>query len=119
MAVPANTVQSYTQVNIKEDLRDVIYDISPSETPFYSACKKGTAKSTTHEYLTDALRAAGANAHVEGDDTVAELRTEQTRLANVTQIFKNAVSVSGTVFIQGIEKWAALNLARQFTGKPS
>ena len=30
-----------------------------------------------------------------------------------------AVSDSGVIFIQGVERWAALNLARQFTGKSS
>jgi len=96
MAQPTNTFDSYDSVGIREDLSDVIYDISPSETPFYSACAKGKASSTYHEWQTDALRASAANAHVEGDDTTAEARTATTRLGNYTQIFKNAVSVPDT-----------------------
>jgi hypothetical protein len=71
MAQPTNTFDSYDAVGIREDLQDVIYDISPEETPFYSACKKVKASNTFHEWQTDALRSSAANAHVEGDDTAA------------------------------------------------
>ena len=49
MAVPNNTVQTYTRVGIREDLADVIYNISPVETPFISNAGKGTATQTNHE----------------------------------------------------------------------
>jgi len=96
MAQPANTFDSYDAVGIREDLSDVIYDISPEETPFYSACQKVKAKSTYHEWQTDSLRASADNAHVEGDDTAGEARTATTRLGNYTQIFKNAVVIPDT-----------------------
>ena len=96
MAQPTNTFDSYDAAGIKEDLQDVIYDISPDETPFYSRCAKASASNTLHEWQTDALRASAANAHIEGDDTTAEARTATTRLGNYTQIFKNAVSIPGT-----------------------
>ena len=96
MAQPANTFDSYDAVGIREDLSDVIYDVSPEETPFYSACAKVKATNTYHEWQTDALRAAGANAHIEGDATAAEARTATVRRGNYTQIFKNAVIIPGT-----------------------
>ena len=96
MAQPTNTFDSYDARGIREDLQDVIYDISPSETPFYSSVAKVTAKNTYHEWQTDALRASADNKHVEGDDTVAEARTATSRLGNYTQIFKNAVTVPDT-----------------------
>jgi len=96
MTQPTNTFDSYDANGIRESLEDVIYDVSPSETPFYSACKKVKATNTFHEWQTDALRAAAANAHVEGDDTVAEARTATSRLGNYTQIFKNAVVIPDT-----------------------
>ena len=96
MAQPTNTFDSYDAVGIREDLQDVIYDISPEETPFYSACKKVKASNTFHEWQTDALRSSAANAHVEGDDTVASALTATSRLGNYTQIFKNAVSIPDT-----------------------
>ena len=96
MAQPTNTFDSYDAVGIREDLEDVIYDVSPEETPFYSACAKVKAANTLHEWQTDALRSSAANAHIEGDATTATARTATTRLGNYTQIFKNAVVIPDT-----------------------
>ena len=96
MAQPSNTFDSYDAKGIREDLEDVIYDISPEETPFYSMCKKVKATNTYHEWQTDALRSSAANAHIEGDATTAEARGATTRQGNYTQIFKNAVVVADT-----------------------
>jgi len=96
MAQKSNTFDSYDAVGIREDLSDVIYDISPEETPFYSACAKVTARNTFHEWQTDALRASAANAHIEGDETTAQARTATTRHGNYTQIYKNAVVIPDT-----------------------
>lgn len=96
MAQPTNTFDSYDAVGIREDLEDVIYDISPEETPFYTACAKVKAANTYHEWQTDSLRSSAANAHIEGDDTTAEARSATSRLGNYTQIFKNAVVIPGT-----------------------
>jgi len=96
MAQPTNTLDSYDIRGIREDLEDIIYDISPEETPFYTASAKMKASATYHEWQTDALRSSAVNAHIEGDDTVAEARTATVRLGNYTQIFKNAVVIPGT-----------------------
>jgi hypothetical protein len=96
MAQPTNTFDSYDAVGIREDLRDVIYNISPEETPFLSKCKKVRAANTYHEWQTDTLRASGANAHIEGDATAANAMVATTREGNRTQIFKNAVVVPDT-----------------------
>ena len=102
MAQPTNTLDSYDVKGIREDLSDVIYDISPEETPFYTACAKAKAANTFHEWQTDALRSSADNAHIEGDDTIAESRGVTSRLGNYTQIFKNAVVIPGTD--QGLNK---------------
>mgnify|MGYP000117070665 FL=1 len=94
MAQPTNTFDTYDSVGIREDLSNVIHNISPEETPFYSKSAKKAAKNTFVEWQTDSLRASAANAHIEGDATTAEARTATTRLGNYTQIFKNAVVVS-------------------------
>lgn len=96
MAQPTNTFDSYDAVGIKEDLSDVITNISPEETPLYSAMKKTKATNTYHEWQTDSLRSSAVNANIEGDDTTAEARSATTRLGNRTQIFKNAVSIPDT-----------------------
>lgn len=87
---------SYDVVGIREDLADVIYNISPEETPFLSKCKKSKATNTYHEWQTDTLRSSAANAHVEGAATTAAAVTASVRLGNYTQIFKNAVQVADT-----------------------
>jgi hypothetical protein len=94
MAQPSNTFDTYDSVGIREDLSNVIHNISPEETPFYSKAAKKSAKNTLVEWQTDSLRASAANAHIEGDTTTAEARSATTRLGNYTQIFKNAVVVS-------------------------
>ena len=102
MAQPSNTFDSYDSVGIREDLKDVIYNISPEETPFYSKSSKTTARNTLVEWQTDSLRASAANAHIEGDATAGEARSATTRLGNYTQIFKNAVVVPDTD--EGLDK---------------
>jgi hypothetical protein len=102
MAQPSNTFDSYDVKGIREDLENVIYDISPEETPFYSSLKKVKASNTYHEWQTDSLRSSAANAHIEGDDTVGEARTATVRLGNYCQIFKNAVIIPDTD--EGLDK---------------
>ncbi|MCS5595567.1 MAG: DUF5309 domain-containing protein [Porticoccaceae bacterium] len=102
MAQPSNTFDSYDANGIREDLENVIYNISPEETPFYSSLKKTKASNTLHEWQTDSLRASAANAHIEGDDTTANAVSGTTRQGNYTQIFKNAVTVPDTD--EGLDK---------------
>ena len=97
MAQPTNTFDTYDGSNsIREDLADVIYNISPTETPFMSNAAKGTATNTLYEWQTDSLADAGANAQIEGDDYSGEARTATVRLNNRTQISSKSVTVSGT-----------------------
>ena len=102
MAQPSNTFDSYDAKGIREDLENVIYDISPEETPFYSSLKKVKASNTYHEWQTDSLRASADNKHIEGDATTAEARTATVRLGNYTQIFKNATVIPDTD--EGLDK---------------
>ena len=96
MAQPANTFDTYDAVGIREDLSDMIYNVDPDATPFYSKSSKTKAKNTLVEWQTQALRNSAVNAHVEGDATSADAVTPTVRLGARTQIFKNAVVVSDT-----------------------
>tara|TARA_Y100000015_G_scaffold16094_1_gene15422 strand:- start:802 stop:1752 length:951 start_codon:yes stop_codon:yes gene_type:complete len=102
MAQPTNTFDSYDAVGIREDLSDIITNVSPEETPFHTKSRKTTAKNTLVEWQTDALRSSASNAHIEGDETTANAMTATTRLNNRTQIFKNAVTVPDTD--EGLDK---------------
>ena len=46
MAIPTNTRETYGAVGIREDLSNIIYNISPTETPFLSGCGRETAENT-------------------------------------------------------------------------
>ncbi|MEW8048942.1 MAG: DUF5309 domain-containing protein [Candidatus Thiodiazotropha sp.] len=96
MAQPAGTVSSYDMSSNREDLSDLIAMISPTDTPFISACGKTKATNTKHEWQKDALEAAAANANIEGDDDTPVADTQTTRVDNYTQILKKHAVVTGT-----------------------
>lgn len=98
MAVPSNTFQKYQAVGDREDLSDVIYDISPMDTPFMSNVARDSASNVYHEWQTDSLAAHTAgNAQVEGDDATADTASPTTRLGNYCQISRKVPQVSGTL----------------------
>lgn len=97
MAQATGTFSSYDAVGNREDLSDLIYDVSPSDTPFLNAIRKVKATHTNHEWQTDALAAASStNAHIEGDDANPTAPSPTVRLGNYTQILKKHAVVSGT-----------------------
>lgn len=96
MAQPANTQATNDTVGIREDLVDVIYDVTPVQTPVISMAAHTEATSTTHEWQTDTLAAAANNAAIEGDDASASAVSATTRLTNLTQISDKVARVSGT-----------------------
>tara|TARA_R100000951_G_scaffold28558_5_gene24476 strand:- start:636 stop:1586 length:951 start_codon:yes stop_codon:yes gene_type:complete len=88
--------QTYQTVGIREDLADIIYSISPTETPFMSGVAKTKATNTSHQWQTDALADVAANAAVEGATISYPTLTATTKLTNHTQISTKAVQISGT-----------------------
>lgn len=96
MAIASNTFLTYDAKGIREDLSNVIYNISPEETPFVSNIGKGTLANTTYDWQTDALAAAAANAQLEGDETSYSAVTATVRLQNYAQISRKSVVISGT-----------------------
>ena len=92
------TFTQFDAVGAREDLADVIYDISPQDTPIMSSIGKGKATAVYHEWQTDSLASANtANAAVEGADATAATLTPTTRIGNYTQIVQKTVQVSGTL----------------------
>lgn len=91
-----NLRQTYGAVGIREDLSDIIYNISPMDTPFMNGIGKGTCNNTQFEWQTDELTAAAANRQVEGDSPDAIAVSEPRRLSNYTQISHKTVMTSGT-----------------------
>jgi hypothetical protein len=91
------TFQTYQSIGNREDLSDVIYNISPTDTPFMSSVGKTKATAVYHEWQTDALAAAvGNNAAVEGADATSLTVTPTARVGNRTQISTKTVQIAGT-----------------------
>lgn len=99
MAQPTGTFSTYQAKGIRENLADIISNISPIDTPFISNVGSGGGiDNTYYEWQTDALSAVNtANAAIEGGDAVMVTSSPTTRLGNYTQISTKNVTVSGTV----------------------
>lgn len=98
MTAPTNTFQTYTAKGIREDLANVIYNISPADTPFVSNAGKETVSNTYYEWQIDSLAATDStNAAIEGDDPTIQLSNPTSRVGNYTQISVKTVIVSGTL----------------------
>lgn len=96
MAQATGTTDSYDLVGLAEDIEDVIFNISPTETPLLTMAKRKKVSATLHQWQTDALAAAAANRAIEGDDSTYATATPTTMLSNYCQISKKTVMVSGT-----------------------
>lgn len=97
MTAPSNTYNAFSTIGIREDLSDVVYNISPTDTPFLNGAAKAEATNTFHEWQTDALAANADNKAVEGDDPTAASNAYTTRLGNRTQIAQKTTIISGTL----------------------
>jgi hypothetical protein len=92
------TYTAHTAIGQREDLIDVIYDISPTETPILSTLARTKATAVYHEWQTDVLAAAtAANAAVEGADPSAATISPTVRLGNYCQIVQKTIQVSNTL----------------------
>ena len=91
------TYQTYQSIGNREDLTDMIYNISPTETPFMSSIGKTKATGVLHEWQLDSLAAATvANAAVEGADASSATLAPTTRVGNRTQISQKTIQIAGT-----------------------
>ena len=97
MALPSNTLTSFSAVGNREDLADIIYDISPAETPFLSPSPKTRATGVNQEWQTHSLTApSGTNKVLEGDDATTDASTTTARVYNYRQISDKVARVTGT-----------------------
>ena len=97
MGIAINTTDK--AVGNREDLTDILTNISPTETPFISSIGRTSARSVYHEWQTDTLATvatAGGNAYDEGFSATNASGAATTRLGNRTQIFSKVVMVSNT-----------------------
>ena len=97
MALPTNTLATFEAIGNREDLSDMVYRISPTDTPFLSSLDREKASGTFHEWQTQELAAAStANAQLEGDDATTKVVTARIRRGNYCQISTKTVRVTGS-----------------------
>lgn len=119
MAIVSNTFTKYDVVGLREDLADVIYNISPETTPFISnMTKRRQVTNTFFEWQTDSLASAGVNAVIDGDDLSSFTAVSATaRLGNYTMISRKdfiiADNMSGTLDLAGRRSEIAYQLAKK------
>ncbi len=96
MTQVAGTTDTHDLIGIAEDVEDIIYDISPEDTPLLSMCKRTSVTNTNHQWQTDSLAAVTANRQVEGDDATYATAAPTVMISNRCQISRKTVIVSET-----------------------
>jgi hypothetical protein len=117
MAQPSDLFDRYDGTKaVREDLSNIIYNISPEDTPFMSSVGRENVKNTYFEWQTDALAAAStSNAVIEGDEAALDARVATSRVGNYTQISRKVIGVSGTVEAvdkAGMKSYLAYEMAK-------
>src|SRR5688572_27805478 len=97
MANPVGTFATYQAIGRREDLSNIIYNISPTDTPLQSMIARTTASSTKHEHQTDDFASASASGQVvEGNTPTNTTVTPTVRVFNYCEILQDAFQISGT-----------------------
>ena len=87
---------TYDETTNRDDLTDVITNISPTQTPIVTMIGTAKAKATYHEFPEDVLADAAVNAYVEASADTTVAAPARTRKGNYTQIMKRGYEVSET-----------------------
>lgn len=106
---------SYDEVGKKEDVSEVISNISPTKTPFSSMIGDRKVSNTLFQWQEDSLAAVAANAAVEGFTAADATLTPTVMRSGYTQILQKTIKVSGTadaVDTYGRAKESAYQMAK-------
>jgi hypothetical protein len=108
--------KTYDQIGIKEDVSDVISNISPTKTPFQTLIKTEKVNNRLYQWQEDSLAAVGNNAQLEGFTATDSTLAATVMRSNYTQIMQKTVNVSATadvVSTYGRAKETAYQLAKK------
>jgi hypothetical protein len=98
MATAKTTTVSNTS-GLAEDFEDVIFMVSPTDTPLLTLAKRKTADARYHQWQEDSLAAASSNIAEEGADATFVTASGTTTLGNYCQISTKTVDISRTLDI--------------------
>src|SRR5256885_9712965 len=99
MTILTNTTTTFDIKGIREELSNIIYNISPEDTPCMSNAGRESVENTLFEWQRDTLAAAvSTNAQIQGDDISSfNAVTATVRMGNRTQISSKPIIVADTV----------------------
>lgn len=87
---------TYDLVGVKEDVSDIISNISPTKTPFQSMIGNESVHNITHQWQEDSLAAAADNAVVDGATAPTAVMNATSLRSNNTQILSKTAQATGT-----------------------
>lgn len=97
MAMLSGALQTYNDSVRREDLMDVLVDVSPDQNYIQTFAKVGSASQTLHEWGEDYIgRNTSNSASIEGDEATFSALTQPSRKNNICQIIKQTFAVSET-----------------------
>jgi len=96
MAKVTNAFDTYTATADREDLSNVIYNISPTETPLISAIGKKSISNVVFDWQTEILPTASGSGQLEGFELSRSASTATTRVSNVAMIQSRDATVTGS-----------------------
>ena len=106
---------TYSAVGNREDLMDIITNISPDETPLMNKFGRSKVTGMVHSWLTDSLGTPGENAQLENQPFSSTPATPRVKLDNYIQIFMRDCMVSDSqeaVLKAGVKSEMAYQLAK-------
>jgi Family of unknown function (DUF5309) len=106
---------AYDAVGLKEDISDIITNISPRKTPFQDGIGNEKVTQKFYQWQEDSLRAVATNAQAEGFDAAFITVNPTVMRNNQTQILAEASQVSGSLdatSVYGRARESAYQLAK-------
>jgi hypothetical protein len=91
------TFQTFQEIGLKEDISDIITNLTPTSTPFQTNIGTEKVHQPLFQWQEDSLRAVAVNAQVQGADPTYIAVNPTVMRNNVTQILNEAVVVADTV----------------------
>lgn len=92
---------AYDLVGTKEDVSDIISNISPTKTPFQSMIGNESVHQTLVQWQEDSLAAAGVNAQIDGATAPTASMTATVMRSNNTHILSKTAQATGTADVVG------------------
>jgi hypothetical protein len=96
MAKVTNAFDTYSATADREDLSNIIYNISPMQTPFMSSIGTRNVKNVVFDWQTEVLPTPSSSGELEGFELSRSAAQATVRESNVCMISKRDATVSGS-----------------------